>query len=167
MFPQLNPIRNRRRRRRGEKRSGASAVEFAMVAPAFLIVIVVCAEFSRMSMMRNLAQNACYEASRYVITEGATIEDGIQRAQDILSRLGNVQATIRINNADGSSDSDGNVINQIEFDTESVQTFIEIKLADNAVLLPGSMFGDNKIQAQMTLRTERYRGYFNSTTTGN
>ena len=163
MFDKINPIRQRRRNRR----SGATAVEFAMVAPAFIVVLVVCAEFSRMCMMRNLAQNACYEASRFIITEGATIEDGISRANAILGRVGNVQARILINNSDGTLDGDGNVINEIEFDTSNVTTFVEIKLADNAVLLPGALFGENKIQAQMTLRTERYQGYFDAQTTGN
>lgn len=163
MLSKINPIR----RRRQNRRRGATAVEFAMVAPAFLIVIVVCAEFSRMCMMRNLAQNACYEASRFIITEGATIEDGINRAQSILGRVGNVQATILVNNSDGSVDGEGNVINEIDFATPEVTTFIEIKLADNSVLLPSALFGDNKIQAEMTLRTERYQGFYDANSVGN
>lgn len=158
----LNPIGILKRRRRSD-RQGATAIEFAMVAPAFLIVIVVCVEFSRMCMMRNLAQNACYESARYVMTEGATVADGIERANAILSRVGNVQATITINGADGSVDENGDVIGELQFDTGTVRAQIEIQLSDNAVILPGSMFGDNKIRAQMTLRTERYRGFFDST----
>lgn len=165
MFSFLNPIRNRRRRRRGSQRSGASAVEFAMVAPAFMIVITVCVEFSRMSMMRNLAQNAAYEASRYIITEGATVQDGIDRANHVLGRVGHVKAKVLVNNSDGSLDGDGNVVNEIQFNTQQVQTYVEIELKDNSVILPGSMFGDTKIQAQMTLRTERYRGYFDASST--
>lgn len=167
LISRINPIRNRRRRRRGEARRGATAIEFAMVAPAFMIVITVCVEFSRMCIMRNVAQNACYEACRFVMTEGATVQDGIDRAQAVLNRLGNVQADITINSADGSTDDDGNVIGELEFDTSNVTTNIEIRMADNAVILPGAMFGDNYIRAQMTLRTERYRGFFDAGSVGN
>ena len=134
-----------------------------MVAPAFLIVITVCAEFARLSIMRNLAQNACYEASRYIMTEGALVEDGIERAQQILGRVGNVQCTILINGSDGSLDENGDVVNEIQFNTPYVTTQIDIPLAGNTVILPSSFFGSARIQAQMTMRTERYRGYFDST----
>ena len=112
--------------------------------------------------MRNIAQNACYEAARFVMTEGATVNDGIERANEILGRLGNVNATVTINGADGSSNEAGEVQGELAFDTQAVQARIDIMLKDNAVILPGSMFGDNRISAQMTLRTERYRGFFDA-----
>ena len=161
----LNPMSNRRRRARRNRR-GATAIEFVMVAPAFLIVITVCVEFSRMCMLRNVAQNACYESSRLIIGEGAIVQDGLDRAQAILNRLGNITATITINGSDGPDD-DGNVDNEIQFDTATVTTRIEIELKNNAVILPGSMFGENKIVAQMTLNTERYRGFFDASTADN
>ena len=43
------------------QRRGATAVEFALVGPALFIVILCCAEFARLSMMRNLANNAAYD----------------------------------------------------------------------------------------------------------
>ena len=155
LFDSSNPRRRRNRR-------GATAIEFAMVAPAFLIVIVVCVEFSRMCIMRNIAQNACYEAARFVMTEGATVADGIQRANEILSRVGGVDAQITINGSDGSLDDNGDVEGELAFDTAMVTARIEIMLKDNAVILPGSMFGDNKISAQMSMQTERYRGFFDA-----
>lgn len=158
---------NIRKRPRKSCRKGATAVEFALIVPVFLIVIVVCVEFARMSMMRNLAQNACYESARYVMTEGASVADGIERANAILGRVGNVQATITINGSDGSVNDDGEVDGELQFDTATIQARIVIKLKDNAVILPGSMFGENQISAQMTLRTERYRGFFDSTVSTN
>ena len=71
-----------------------------MVAPAFMIVIAVCGEFSRMCIMRNTAQNACYEAARFVMAEGATVEDGIERATQILNRLGRRALAQIVNHAD-------------------------------------------------------------------
>lgn len=152
----------RRSRGRRHNRRGASAIEFAMVAPAFMIVIGVCGEFSRMCIMRNAAQNASYEAARFAMTEGATVADGIERANMILGRLGAVNADISINGSDGSLNEEGDVANEIAFDTPTVQCRIVISLKDNAVILPGSLFGENKITTQTTLRTERYRGFFDS-----
>ena len=158
----INPFKLRRRRRHGA-RCGATAIEFAMVAPAFLMVITVCAEFSRMCILRNTTQNACYESARFIITEGATVADGIERANAILGRLGNVHAEITINGSDGSTNGDGDVIGEIAANESEVTVQILIYLKDVAVILPGSFFGENTIGAQMTLRTERYRGFYDST----
>jgi hypothetical protein len=118
-------------------------------------------------MMRNIAQNAAYESARLIISEGATVADGIARANEVLGRLGNVQADIKVNGSDGSLNDDGDVQNEIQFDTEKVTTTIVINLKDNAIILPGSFFGENKITAQMTLNTERYRGFFDASTATN
>lgn len=160
------PVKSVRRRLRRIQREGATAVEFAMVAPAFMIVVVVCVEFSRLSIMRNVSQNACYEAARYAMAEGAQIQDGIDRANEILSRLGNVEAEVFVNNSDGEPDDDGNVQNEMDFDTETVTVRVVISLKDNTLILPGDMFGDNTISSQVTLRTERYRGFFDASLVG-
>ena len=159
MLSKLNPLRSRRRR---NGRTGATAVEFAMVAPAFLIVIVICVEFARLSILRNTSHNACYETCRFIMSEGATVADGKEKAQEILDRLGNINATILINGVDGSADEDGNVIGELGFNTGTVETRISIPLADNTVVLPGAMFGDATIQSRMSMRTERYAGFFNA-----
>ena len=160
----FNPFRLRATRCRRERRRGATAIEFAVVAPAFVLVMVVCAEFSRMCIMRSTSQNACYEAARLVMTEGATVADGIELANTILGRLGNVEADITVNGADGSTNDEGEVIGELAPDVGSVQVQIVIPLKDNAVILPGSMFGENTIGAQVTLRSERYRGFYDSST---
>ena len=161
MFANLNPIRKRRRRRR-LGRTGATAVEFALVAPSFLIVTVVCAEFARLSTLRNLSHNACYETCRFIMSEGATVKDGRDRAQAILDRLGRIEATILVNGVDGSTDANGNVIGEIDFETGTVSAEIEIPLAGNTFILPGAMFGDAAIRSRMSMRTERYAGFFNA-----
>ena len=165
MISKLNPIR--KRRRRTSSRAGATAAEFAVVAPAFLVVIVVCVEFARLSILRNTSHNACYEACRFIMTEGATVADGRERAQAVLNRLGNVQATILINGVDGSVDSAGNVIGELSFDTPEVVVEVEIPLAGNTWVIPGTMFGDRSIRTRMTMRTERYAGLFDAATAGN
>ena len=138
----------RRKRRNRNNRRGASAVEFAMVSPAFLIVIFCCVEFGRISMMRNLAQNAAYEAARSVITEGAVNQDAIDQAELVLSRLAANGATIDVNGGQA-----------IDFDTPEVTVRIELPMRENSLVLP-HLYGDRTIIAEVTLNTERYRGFF-------
>ncbi len=143
-------INQRRIRRRGRKRNrlGATAVEFAITAPALFLVIFCSAEFARLSMMRNLAQAAAYEACRAVIVEGADNDDAIAQANHILNRLGTRDAVIDIN--DGVA---------IEFDTPEVTITIDIPMASNAFFFPMA-YGDRIITSTMTLRTERYSGFY-------
>ena len=138
----------RRKIRNRQKRRGASAVEFAMVAPAFLIVIFSCIEFSRISKMRNLTQNAAYEAARLVIIEGSTNQDAIDEANLILSRLGTSGAVINVN--DGA---------EITFETSEVTVRIEIPMSENSLVFP-QIYNDKRIVSEVTLNTERYRGFF-------
>ena len=131
-------------------RRGATAVEFAIVAPAFFVMILICAEFARMMMLRDLAHHAAYEAARTVIVEGASNQDALDEANRILARLGCEGSSVDINNG-----------GTIDFSTESVTVTVVIPMADNAFMF-ASRYGDNSIEAQITLSTERYTGYFNA-----
>lgn len=154
--PRLRKIRSQRCR----SRWGATATEFVIIAPVFVFVIAVCGEFARLSMMRNQAQHAAYEACRFVIAEGSTIADGITRAEQILARLGTVNAVITINGSDGTPDENGNIPNEINFQTEAVSCNIEIPLKDNAAIIPAALLGGRIVVSDVSLRTERYRGFY-------
>ena len=136
---------------KSRQRRGIAAVEFAMIAPAFLVVVFCSIEFARMSMMRNLALNASYESARYTMVEGATEEDARLMAEDILSRLGTKDAEIVINEGNG-----------VAFNSPTIRTEITIPLDSNSLVFPKSMFEGKVIYASTTLRTERYRGYYNA-----
>ena len=96
------------------------------------------------------------------MSEGATVEDGQGKAHSILDRLGTVEATILINGVDGSRDENGEVIGELGFETGTVETVISIPLAENTLIIPGAMLGDLTIQSRMSMRTERYAGFFNA-----
>ena len=141
------PIRQCRTRCR---RKGATAVEFALVAPALFLVILVCAEFARLSMMRDLANNAAYETARAVIVEGADNEDAVLKATQIVGRLGAVDVAVIINDGE-----------EIEPLTRSVTIEIVIPMESNSFFF-ASIYQGKEIRSEITLNTERYAGYFNS-----
>ncbi len=54
-------------------RRGASAVEFALVAPVFLLLIAVIFEFGRVMWIKNTMQYAVEEAGRYAMVNSTAI----------------------------------------------------------------------------------------------
>ena len=139
---------NQKRHRRRKKSRGVAAVEFAFAAPALFVVIFVCTEFARISMMRNLANSAAYEAARTSIVEGATRAEALEEANRILARLGTKGANIEVN--------DGN---EIDSSTSQVTVFVEIPLEENSFFFPLAYAG-KYVNAECTLNTERYKGYY-------
>jgi Flp pilus assembly protein TadG len=145
----------KRNRKTQHPRRGATAVEFAVVAPAFLFVCFFSIEFARMTMIRNLAQTAAYEGSRLAMMEGATNVDGEARAKEILNRLGTKSATVSTT-FESSFKPDGTVAEPKAF----VKTTVSIPLRDNTWVFPGLIFGDGGMYAETRLRSERYRGFY-------
>lgn len=148
---------NKKTIRKIQQREGATLVEFALVAPTFLLIIWCCFEFARMSMMKNLAQNAAYEACRFAMMEGATEEDGVDVANQVLARLGTQEATVTTTYIPIYRD-DGSVAQEKAF----VKTTVSIPIGDNSLVFPSSFFGDQALYAETELRSERYLGYFES-----
>lgn len=129
-------------------RVGTTSLEFAIVAPTLFLVIFASFEFSRLAIMRSLADSAAYEACRYVIVEGADRQDGIDEANRILARMNTQNATIEIN--DGA---------EITPTTSEVTVEISIPMEDNSFLL-SSLFTGKFVSSQITLKTEKYTGYY-------
>ncbi len=65
------------------RRRGATAVEFALVAPIFIVIVVAVMEISRAIRLKRLLQFACEETTRYAIAytarEGSTPSASILR----------------------------------------------------------------------------------------
>ena len=58
--------------RHGRKRWGAAAVEFAVVAPLFFLLVFGMVEFGRMVMIQQVITNASREGARKAVLDGAT-----------------------------------------------------------------------------------------------
>jgi hypothetical protein len=63
------PCRSYRRNRRA-----ASAVEFALIAPVFFLLILGMVEYGRMVMIQQVITNASREGARQAVLDGATTE---------------------------------------------------------------------------------------------
>jgi len=139
-----------RRKRSSWARRGVAAVEFAFAAPVLFFIIFICAEFARISMMRNLAQSAAYEAARISIVEGADLTEAITEAERILARLGTSGATVIINEGE-----------EIDASTNVIDVMVEIPLQENSFFFP-MIYEGKFVRAECTLRTERYKGFYDS-----
>jgi len=135
-------------KRSANRRFGATAVEFAFVAPVLLAVIFSSFEFSRLAMMRSLAQSAAYEAARDVIVEGSTSEEATNEANRILARLATKEAIVTINDDTAITPT-----------TQEVHVLVQIPMEKNMFLYT-SWFTGKYVSAEITLRTERYTGYY-------
>ena len=57
------------------RQRGAAAVEFAVVAPVFVLLIFGMIEYGRMVMVQQMLTNASREGARRAVLEGATETD--------------------------------------------------------------------------------------------
>jgi hypothetical protein len=78
------PCRSYRRNRRA-----ASAVEFALIAPVFFLLILGMVEYGRMVMIQQVITNASREGARQAVLDGATTE-GVQELVADYLELGQV-----------------------------------------------------------------------------
>ena len=129
-------------------REGLATLEFALVAPAFFIVVFASIEFSRLNMIRNLTQDAAYFAARYAMVPGATADEAEAEANRILSFMNTQGAEVVIN---GNS--------EIDDDAEEVSVTITVPIAQNSFLIPNFTEGI-EFTSTATMRTERYDGYY-------
>ncbi|MEC9094475.1 MAG: TadE family protein [Planctomycetota bacterium] len=130
-------------------RKGAALVEFALVAPIFLLMVFASIEIIQLNMIKKLVQEAAYFTARDAIVPGASIEDAEATAAKILGYMNTQGATISINN-DGILDETSN----------SVTVKITVPVSDNSFLIP-KLSNSMKISATATMSTERYHGYYN------
>jgi len=133
-----------RRQRQPPQRTGATLVEFAIVAPMLFLFFFAAFEFARVAMIRHTADNAVYEAARVAIIPGATAEEARAEATLILNSLGLNNVNIGVVPA---------VINQ---QTSQVTVRVEVPLDGNS-LVPNQFFGGKTVQRELTMQREGFR----------
>lgn len=143
----MNVKRNRitAKRRRRKQRLGAAAVEFAIVANIMFVMVLTCMEFARMNMIRNLAQDAAYFAARHAIVPGATSDEAVEVAEDIL----------------GSMISTGYTVDVSALDSDSTEVVVDVSVDFDQVALFAPRFMPNStISTTARVHTERYDGFY-------
>jgi Flp pilus assembly protein TadG len=85
------------RGRRGSRRKGAVAVEFAFTAPLVFLFLFAALEFGRYNMIVQTATNAAFEAARHCIVPGAAASDGQTAGMGVLNAVGIKSATVTMN----------------------------------------------------------------------
>ena len=78
-------------------RRGAAAVEFAVVAPVFFLLIFGMIEFGRMVMVQQILTNASREGARIAVLDGTT-------GAEVLTAVDNYLQSARVGGADVTVD---------------------------------------------------------------
>jgi Flp pilus assembly protein TadG len=125
-------------------RTGAAAVEFAIVAPIFFLLVMAAFEFGRLNVIRHTADNAAYEAARQAMVPGATAGEAVAEAQRILRIVGTRGAKVTVNPA-----TLGPAVDQIT-------VTVEVPMNQNGWITP-RFTRATTIRAISTLKTERAR----------
>lgn len=136
-LPSRHPRRNANR--------GVTAVEFALVAPLFFLLLFASLEFAIAATIRSTANNAAYEAARAIVVPGANNQQGVDEAERIMSIVGVRNLTVNVSPA------------VIDENTQQVTVDVAIPYSENAFFTPWFM-GDVTIQSTCTLNAERYDG---------
>lgn len=77
-------------------RRGASAVEFAMIAPLFFMLLLGMIEFGRALMVQQVLTNASREGARRAVVEDATADEVKQVVKDYLEKTSVSNATVTV-----------------------------------------------------------------------
>jgi Flp pilus assembly protein TadG len=79
------------------KRRGAAAVEFAIVAPLFFLLIFGMIEFGRAVMVQQVLTNASREGARIAVLDGTTGTEVHTAVDNYLQRANITGATVTVN----------------------------------------------------------------------
>jgi Flp pilus assembly protein TadG len=93
-------MNRRKRRSKRSARRGAALVEFALVAPIFLMLLVGSLEFGRAIMVQEAITNASREGARTGTFDGALTSDVTSAVNTYLSGMSISGATTSVTPAD-------------------------------------------------------------------
>jgi Flp pilus assembly protein TadG len=149
-----------------QSRKGATAVEFAVVLPAFLAFLFGLFEFGRLQLIVNLMDSASRQAARYGATEGITSAQVRSRVRDMLGAAVDPNlVTVAVKDGrtfDGSGPypvtiSELNALPTLELSTASPRTpfvvYATVQYGDIAIL-PFSVLSGITLSGRSVMRHE-------------
>jgi Flp pilus assembly protein TadG len=125
-------------------RLGASAVEFAIVAPIFFMVVLGIIEFGRMIMVQQVMTNAAREGARVAVIDECTTARVNTKVQEYLT-------TARVNGASVTVSPDPP--STAGFD-QPVTVTIQCEFADVSWLPAPFFLGGRTLEASAVMRRE-------------
>jgi Flp pilus assembly protein TadG len=137
--------------KRGERR-GAAAVEFAVVAPLFLLLLGGIIEFGQAFRIQHVLSTAARRGARSAIVEGATnsqVQENVRA--DCVRTLGVSEADVTVGCAiNGSSDSD---LGQAR-DGSEISVTVNIPFSKAGVGFFAQTFSNSTLSSTCTLEHE-------------
>ena len=126
-------------------RRGAAAVEFALVAPIFFLMIFGMIEFGRMVMVQQVITNSSREGARIAVLDGTAGAEVVTAVENYLDSARVSGATVAVNPSEPSSAGYG----------EPVTVTVTIPFSQVS-WLPSPMFigGDTVLTAATVMRRE-------------
>ena len=125
-------------------RRGAAAVEFAIIAPLFFLIIFGMIEFGRMVMVQQIITNGAREGARMAILDGATTAEVDATVATYLQNTSITGANVTINPDPPSSAGYG----------EPVTVTVSVSF-DQVSWLPSPLFlGGSNMTATTVMRRE-------------
>jgi len=124
------------------QRKGATAVEFAFVAPILFLILFGCIELGLAHMMYHTQEAAAYEGARTAIIPGISAADAVNATNRILATAGINDATVTVTPTD------------LTTPTDNVTVTVTSRFSDN-IPLPTFFVQDQPMVRQCTLQRER------------
>jgi Flp pilus assembly protein TadG len=137
-----SPSRRARRNRRG-----TAVVEFAVVAPLFILLVFGMIEFGRMIMVQQIMTNASREGTRRAIIEGSTQTEVENLVTNYLDNASVPGATVTVTPSDLSNVGFGDPVS------------VSVSIPFNTVSwIPSPMYlEDATLQASTVMQAERFQ----------
>jgi Flp pilus assembly protein TadG len=114
LSPKARPRRPNRRLRTPRRRQachGAAAVEFALIAPLFFLLIFGMIEYGRMVMVQQVLTNGSREGARRAVLEQSTADEVQTLVSNYLANSSVSGATVTVSPADLSTVGFGDPVN--------------------------------------------------------
>ncbi len=126
------------------QRHGSTIVEFAIVAPIFVMLLFGIIEYGRMVMVQQVITNASREGARRAVLDGATTGEIETVVNDYMTSSGVKGATVTVSPDPPDSAGSG----------EPVSVTVSVPFT-NVSWLPAPMFlGNTDLQARTVMRRE-------------
>lgn len=125
---------------RANERRGTTTVEFAVVLPVILIVFMGSIEMTNLNTLRNMANDAAFQAARQGIVPGTSTAEAKTVAEDFLDDMGVLSYTVNVD--DSSQQITATVQVPIDANSYGLGQFIGGKVITQQCALTKELQGD-------------------------